>query len=73
MVAAVVAASSVGTTGALVFNMHVTDLGEAGGEAWLSRGRWIGSRLLDAENNLGIGGLFGGMCWPVTSAFVIHG
>jgi hypothetical protein len=26
----------------------------------------IGSRFLDAENNLGIGGLFGGMCWVVT-------
>jgi hypothetical protein len=28
--------------------------------------KWIGSRLLNAENNLGIGGLFGGMCWAVT-------
>ena len=33
----------------------------------------IGLRLLDAENNFGIGGLFGGCaCWS-PSAFVIHG
>jgi hypothetical protein len=32
----------------------------------LPTGTGIGSRLLDAENNLGTGGLFGGMCWAVT-------
>jgi hypothetical protein len=33
----------------------------------------IGSRLLDAENNLGIGKLFGGCACRSPSAFVIHG
>ena len=53
---------------------HVTSFGREEQVPGLVEPReGIGSRLLDAENNLGIGALLGGMCWAVTERIVIDG
>jgi hypothetical protein len=53
---------------------HVTSFGREEQVPGLVEPReGIGSMLLDAENNLGIGALLGGMCWAVTERIVIDG